>query len=126
MLHHFEKSPFVYDVMLNCSVTFTNTEWTLSFSADKAFYQIPAQSRLAELEAAAKQLSGRAITIKLAASGDASKTHLAKKTVSKTTEILDEEPLVQPQTLAPANSSAHAPEEVQQVLDIFSGGELIA
>ena len=66
MLKQFEKSPFVYDVMTNCTVTFGDTEWTLCFAPGKEFYQIPAQNKLPDLEKAAQQISGRVIKIKLA------------------------------------------------------------
>ena len=70
MLKQFEKSPFVYDVMTNCTVTFGDTEWTLCFAPGKEFYQIPAQNKLPDLEKAAQQISGRVIKIKLAAADE--------------------------------------------------------
>ena len=62
----FSGSPFVYDVMTNCSVSFGPTEWILRFGPGKEFYQIPAQNKLPELEQAACKISGRTIKIKLA------------------------------------------------------------
>ncbi len=66
MLKQFARSPFVYDVMTNCSVSFGPTEWILRFGPGKEFYQIPAQNKLPELEQAACKISGRTIKIKLA------------------------------------------------------------
>lgn len=138
MLKHFEKSPFVYDVMLNCSVAFQENDWTLCFAPEKAFYQIPAQSKIAELEQAAQQLGGRAVTIKLSVSPatepapvktkkpsktPSSKVAVAQQPTAQPTPILDEEPLALPETFTPAG--ADAPEEVKAVLDMFPG-ELLA
>ena len=128
MLKHFEKSPFVYDVMLNTTVTFNETSWTLSFAPEKAFYQIPAQSKLAELEKAALELGGCKITIQLATVSVAptkAATKATTKTTAKSVEILDEEPLPTPQSFMAPSSSENAPEEVKEVLDMFPG-ELLA
>ena len=128
MLNYFEKSPFVYDVMLNSSVTFNETEWTLSFAPEKAFYQIPAQSKISDLESAALKLGGRKISIKLATANTTvgKSTPVSARTTAKSTvEILDEEPLAVPEHLAPASSTQNAPEEVKAVLDMFPG-ELLA
>ena len=138
MLKHFEKSPFVYDVMLNCSVAFQENDWTLCFAPEKAFYQIPAQSKIAELEQAAQQLGGRAVTIKLSVSPatepapvktkkpsktPSSKAAVAQQPTAQPTPILDEEPLALPETFTPAGPDA--PEEVRDVLEMFPG-ELLA
>ena len=123
MLKHFEKSPFVYDVMLNSTVTFNETSWTLSFAPEKAFYQIPAQSKLPELEKAALELGGRKVTIQLAAAIAPTATP-AKTATQQSAEILDEEPLPVPQTVM-LSSNQNAPEEVKEVLDMFPG-ELLA
>ncbi len=128
MLKYFEKSPFVYDVMLNSSVTFNETEWTLSFAPEKAFYQIPAQSKLADLESAALQLGGRKITIKLGVAEPASKKPQAvssRASAKTSVEILDEEPLPVPETFTAPTSAQNAPEEVKEVLEMFPG-ELLA
>ena len=138
MLKHFEKSPFVYDVMLNCAVKFEDTKWTLCFAPEKAFYQIPAQSKIGELETAAKNLGGRKVTIELsvatetpAAVAPAKKTTRSKAKAAvapaKKAEILDEEPLSQgPFQAAPsASTDGAAPEEVKEILDVIPG-ELLA
>lgn len=128
MLKHFEKSPFVYDVMLNSTVTFNETSWTLSFAPEKAFYQIPAQSKLAELEKAALELGGRKVTIQLATASAApakAATKAATKTTTKSVEILDEEPLPVPETFVAPTAVENAPEEVKEVLTMFPG-ELLA
>lgn len=128
MLRHFEKSPFVYDVMQNCTVTFNETEWTLSFAPEKAFYQIPAQSKLADLESAAKNLGGRSVTIKLAQAATAPAARSAsvpKAKPAQAVEILDEAPLPMPETFTAPAASADAPEEVKEMLDMFPG-ELLA
>ena len=125
MLRHFEKSPFVYDVMLNCSVAFNQNEWTLSFAPEKAFYQIPAQSKLSELEKAALELSSRQVKIRLVTDTPsvAAPVNAAKK-VAPRAEILDEEPLSVPPSLGVPASGENAPEEVKEILDIY-GGELL-
>ena len=130
MLNYFEKSPFVYDVMLNSSVTFNETEWTISFAPEKAFYQIPAQSKIADLEGAALKLGGRKIAIKLATSPTGTSVKkpmpgVAQATAKPAAEILDEEPLSVPEHLAPASATQNAPEEVKAVLEMFPG-ELLA
>ncbi|MBR5151602.1 MAG: DNA polymerase III subunit gamma/tau [Elusimicrobiaceae bacterium] len=125
MLTQFANSPFVYDVLINSSVEFTTqNEWTLIFAPGKEFYQIPAQNKLADLSAAASELSGRKITISLAVDPalQTAKTKGKAQTETKAV-ILDEEPFAQgpfaPQT------SADAPEEVKDILEIFPG-ELMA
>lgn len=71
LLRHFERSPFIYDVMTNCSVSFEAAGWTVRFGKDKAFYKVPAQNKLAELEKVAKEIAGRKITITIGADGEA-------------------------------------------------------
>ena len=155
MLKQFEKSPFVYDVMTNCTVTFGENEWTLCFAPGKEFYQIPAQNKLPDLEQAAQKISGRMIKINLAAAAEAAPAPAvpaakpaAKKGASrpaaksaaapaaasgvsaaKPTAISDEEPFVNANFEADAAggviSAENTPEEVKEILDIFPG-ELLA
>ncbi len=129
MLVQFENSPFVYDVLMNSSVEFSTPDtWTLKFAPGKEFYQIPAQNKLAELSAAASQISGRTISIQLAT--DAVLNEGAKQESSshtaKENKISDEEPFAKgPFALEETTSPADAPEEVKKILDIFPG-ELMA
>ena len=44
LLKAFEPSPFVYDVLTNCSVHFEEDTWKISFGTGKEFYQIPAKT----------------------------------------------------------------------------------
>lgn len=145
MLKHFEKSPFVYDVMTNCSVTFGEGEWMLGFPPGKEFYQIPAQNKLADLENAAKQISGRVIKFKLGtapaeetaapapakrAPARASKPAAAKSSVSNNNVISDEEPFVNGNFSADIEPSSYtvvqdAPEELKEILEVIPG-ELLA
>ncbi len=129
MLIKFEKSPFVYDVMINSAVEFTTeNNWTLTFAAGKEFYQIPAQHKLAELSAAATELAGRTITIGLAEQTPAAKP-AAKPSAQKAAQtdlISDEEPFAMgPFKEETAADIANAPEEVKDILEMFPG-ELIA
>ena len=133
MLKHFSKSPFVYDVMTNCSVRFEETQWTLLFAPGKEFYQIPAQNKLADLEAAAKKFSGRAIRIKLdvpqtASSASAAAKPAAKRSTSSPTNVAaqtisDEQPFVnasfEQDTLSAPQTDT--PEEVKEILDVIPG-----
>ncbi len=131
MLIKFEKSPFVYDVMINSSVEFTSeNSWTLTFAAGKEFYQIPAQHKLAELSAAATELAGRTITIGLVEQVPAAKTTVKKSTAKsapketpKVDLIADEEPFA----MGPFDDdkTQNAPEEIKEILEMFPG-ELIA
>ena len=82
MLQQFAKSPFVYDVMTNCSVTFSDAQWTLHFAPGKEFYQIPAQNKLPELEQAAQKISGRVIRIQLGTPEQPSAAQAAPRTES--------------------------------------------
>lgn len=144
MLKHFEKSPFVYDVMTNCSVTFGDSEWMLGFPPGKEFYQIPAQNKLADLENAAKQISGRIIKFKLgtapaeeAASPAAKrapartgKPAAVKSAVSNSNVISDEEPFVNGNFAADIEPSTYTvaqdtPEELKEILEVIPG-ELLA
>lgn len=139
MLKHFEKSPFVYDVMTNCSVKFEDTQWTLVFAPGKEFYQIPAQNKLADLEAAAKEFSGRVIHIKLGTEAPASAPKAAVKSAPKKTTakastssapvISDEEPFVnasfEQDVLESTVPTENTPEEVKDILDVIPG-ELLA
>ena len=136
MMVYFEKSPFVYDVLMNSSVEFTTeNEWTLQFAPGKEFYQIPAQNKLAELSAVASQFSGRTVTISLAAQGAAAAQKVSQKAAQKTTQkpvsqpaandlISNEEPFALGPFDMPA-ASTETPQEVQDILDIFPG-ELMA
>ena len=138
MLQHFKKSPFVYDVMSNCAVRFDGDAWTLVFAADKAFYQIPAQNKLPDLESAAQQISGRKIRISLgveeapaaqpapapAAKPTAQKTTAKAATQPKAAVISNEEPFVN--ASFEKDAAANAPEEVKGVLDVFNQSELMA
>ncbi len=130
MLVQFEGSPFVYDVLMNSSVEFTTeNEWMLKFAPGKEFYQIPAQNKLAELSAAASQLSGRKITISLGANAMSvtpkTKTVSAKKS-TKENIISDEEPFAKgPFVEEGVSQPADTPEEVKDILEIFPG-ELMA
>lgn len=145
MLKHFEKSPFVYDVMTNCSVTFGEGEWTLGFPPGKEFYQIPAQNKLADLENAAKQISGRVIKFKLGtapaeeasapapskrAPARAGKSASAKTATSAGDIISNEEPFVNGNFSADIEPSSYtvvqdAPEELKEILEVIPG-ELLA
>ncbi len=123
MMAKFASSPFVYDVMINSAVEFTTEdEWTLTFAVGKEFYQIPAQHKLAELSAAASEISGRKITIKLA---EDKKVAPVKAEVKQAVApaISDEEPFA----TGPFDSAdtVDAPEEVKDILEMFPG-ELIA
>jgi len=131
MLTQFAGSPFVYDVLMNSSVEFTTeNEWTLKFAPGKEFYQLPAQNKLAELSAAASELSGRKITISLgvdamAATPKKAKTSATKKS-TKENIISDEEPFAKGSFAQEINAqTTQAPEEVKKVLEIFPG-ELMA
>lgn len=117
----FKKSPFIYDVMLNCKVQYRENEWTLQFAAGKDFYRKPAQGKLAEMSAAACEISGREIRIVLEEKIE--KTAPAQEKQAPKVVISDEEPFVLPEK--EAAQPATAPEEVQQILDIFKG-ELLA
>ncbi len=140
MLKQFEKSPFVYDVMTNCSVTFGESEWTLCFPPGKEFYQIPAQNKLGELEEAAKKICGRVIKFKLAAAQE-EKTPApapaarpaARKTAASPSAaaaaISDEEPFVkgsfEADVMPAASAVQDAPEELKDILEVIPG-ELLA
>ena len=144
MLQLFEKSPFVYDVMLNGTIEFEEeNHWVLSFPAGKEFYQIPAQNKLEELSAAASKIGGRSIQIVLADTKLTKSAHVAassktvpskKKSVSKVTAqpavISEEDPFVEGNFEKEAESagtvpSDKVPEEVKGIMEIFPG-ELMA
>lgn len=131
MLTQFAGSPFVYDVLMNSSVEFTTeNEWTLKFAPGKEFYQIPAQNKLAELSAAASQLSGRKITISLGSDAMSVTPKKAKNTSAKKSAkeniISDEEPFAKgPFVDETGSQTADTPEEVKNILEIFPG-ELMA
>lgn len=119
LAHFFKKSPFIYDVMLNCTVQYGENEWTLRFAEGKDFYRKPAQGKLAEMASIACGISGRNIHIVLEEKIVPPQEKPQPKAV-----ISDEEPFVPPQPSAKPKS---APKEVQRVLDIFNGeGELLA
>ena len=152
MLKQFAKSPFVYDIMTNCSVTFGQDQWILCFGPGKEFYQIPAQNKLPEMEQAALKISGRVIKIKLEGSSeggqrreDTKKDSLgAAESVKQTPAgkplqtaavaaektakavLSDEEPFIKADFEADVVASKEeTPEEVKNILEIFSG-ELLA
>lgn len=125
MLAEFATSPFVYDVMINCTVAFTTQDqWTLEFAAGKEFYQIPAQHKLEELSQAASRLSGRKITISLAQTQPQAAAPV--RTAETQPVISDEEPFAQgPFETENTQAAAQTPEEVKRILEMFPG-ELIA
>ena len=134
MLAKFAASPFVYDVMTNCTVSFTSENtWTLVFAKGKEFYQIPAQHKLAELSAAATEFAGRKITLVLAedpALSPAAQTAAAGTAAKQEKAVLisDEEPFVEVTELETVQSSsvpADTPQEVKEILEMFPG-ELLA
>lgn len=141
LLKEFEKSPFVYDVMTNCSVKFDQDRWTISFGAGKEFYKVPAQTKLPELEKKAFALSGRKISFEIAQtpSTAASAVSSAPKPAVKAQEkpfsvatpqeaISQEEPFVKADfsaEAAPENVLEEVPEELKGILDVI-GGEVLA
>jgi len=142
MLKEFERSPFVYDVMTNCSVQFGQDVWTISFGAGKEFYKVPAQTKLAELEKKAFALSGRKIRFEIADKSIASAKNTAlsvkqeeKKTISPEkrnpsfkTSITQEEPFVKADfsaDITSENTLTEVPEELKGILDVI-GGEVLA
>ena len=134
MLARFEKSPFVYDIMLNGIISFKEeNRWELSFPQGKEFYQIPAQNKLKELSDAASSLSGRSIQIVLAenklevspAVNKAVKSS-AKPAADPSQQLIisDEEPFVAGPFATPDEqvvSAAETPQEVKEILDMFPG-----
>ena len=135
MLAKFATSPFVYDVMINCSVQFTSAnEWTLLFAPGKEFYQIPAQHKLAELSAAATEFAGRTITLKLADNPalqpqtPVQKEEAAQKATPQKIPLSNEKPFVTGNfeaDVAAASVPADTPDEVKKILEMFPG-ELLA
>lgn len=133
MLKEFERSPFVYDVMTNCSVNFDGDSWTIGFGKGKEFYRIPAQNKLADLQACAAKISGRKITIAIA-NATAPKVvpvpvKTAERTASSSEAISDEEPFVKADFSAVFSddntvAAADAPEELQDLLNIIPGDVL--
>ncbi len=136
MLKHFEKSPFVYDVMVNSTVTFNGSAWTLTLPKEKDFYKVLAQSKLAELESAANQFGGRSVTIRVEVQGSQADEATVPPQAAKpsspsaptTDEIIsEEEPLTQETFSAEdaPSSGGPVPEEVQRILDVIPG-QLVA
>ena len=136
LLKAFSASPFVYDVMTNCSVHFDGDSWTISFGKGKEFYKVPAQNKLPDLEKKAFKLSGRHIKFQISVSASASATQRpAVQTPARpapvfaagSNRISDEEPFVKADFSAdiePA-SSKEVPEELKGILDVI-GGEVLA
>ncbi len=131
MLAHFERSPFVYDVMTNCTVNFNGDEWNVSFGSGKEFYRIPAQNKLAELEAAALKIAGRKITISIGVPAAKKEAPAARPERKASAQPLSaEEPFVKADFSADAaepgvTPAADAPEELKDLLSIIPG-ELMA
>lgn len=126
LAHFFKKSPFIYDVLINCAVNYEQDKWTLCFAPEKEFYRKPAQSKLAEIAETASKISGRSMTIVLEETL-ADEAVAKKETVkeAKKTQISDEEPFTgsAPKKAAKPQTT---PKEVQNVLDIMDGGELLS
>lgn len=139
LLAQFAKSPLVYDVMTSCSVQFEDGIWTLSFGPGKEFYRIPAQSKVADLEAAAFKICKRKIKIVLAS--NTAKTAVKKETPAVATTaareskpaaapaqaLSQEEPFVKGDFSADAQpaSAQQTPEELKDLFSIIPG-ELMA
>lgn len=136
LLKAFSASPFVYDVMTNCSVHFDGDSWTISFGKGKEFYKVPAQNKLPDLEKKAFKLSGRHIKFQISVSASASAAQRpaaqapsrpAPVSATGSNRISDEEPFVKADFSAdiePA-SSKEVPEELKGILDVI-GGEVLA
>lgn len=136
LLKAFSASPFVYDVMTNCSVHFDGDSWTISFGKGKEFYKVPAQNKLPDLEKQAFKLSGRHIKFQISVSASASAAQRpaaqaparpAPVYATGSNRISDEEPFVKADFSAdiePA-SSKEVPEELKGILDVI-GGEVLA
>ena len=136
LLKAFSASPFVYDVMTNCSVHFDGDSWTISFGKGKEFYKVPAQNKLPDLEKKAFKLSGRHIKFQISVSASASAAQRSAAQVparpapvsaAGSNRISDEEPFVKADFSAdiePA-SSKEVPEELKGILDVI-GGEVLA
>ena len=136
LLKAFSASPFVYDVMTNCSVHFDGDSWTISFGKGKEFYKVPAQNKLPDLEKKAFKLSGRHIKFQISVSASASAAQRpaaqaparpAPVFAAESNRISDEEPFVKADFSAdiePA-SSKEVPEELKGILDVI-GGEVLA
>lgn len=136
LLKAFSASPFVYDVMTNCSVHFDGDSWTISFGKGKEFYKVPAQNKLPDLEKKAFKLSGRHIKFQISVSASASAAQRpaaqaparpAPVFAAGSNRISDEEPFVKADFSAdiePA-SSKEVPEELKGILDVI-GGEVLA
>ena len=136
LLKAFSASPFVYDVMTNCSVHFDGDSWTISFGKGKEFYKVPAQNKLPDLEKQAFKLSGRHIKFQISVSASASAAQRpaaqaparpAPVFAAESNRISDEEPFVKADFSAdiePA-SSKEVPEELKGILDVI-GGEVLA
>ena len=136
LLKAFSASPFVYDVMTNCSVHFDGDSWTISFGKGKEFYKVPAQNKLPDLEKKAFKLSGRHIKFQISVSASASAAQRpaaqaparpAPVSAAGSNRISDEEPFVKADFSAdiePA-SSKEVPEELKGILDVI-GGEVLA
>ena len=136
LLKAFSGSPFVYDVMTNCSVHFDGDSWTISFGKGKEFYKVPAQNKLPDLEKKAFKLSGRHIKFQISVSASTSAAQRpavqtparpAPVFAAESNRISDEEPFVKADFSAdiePA-SSKEVPEELKGILDVI-GGEVLA
>ena len=137
LLKAFSASPFVYDVMTNCSVHFDGDSWTISFGKGKEFYKVPAQNKLPDLEKQAFKLSGRHIKFQISVSASASAAQRpaaqaparpAPVSAAGSNRISDEEPFVKADFSAdiePEASAAPVPEELKGILDVI-GGEVLA
>lgn len=137
LLKAFSGSPFVYDVMTNCSVHFDGDSWTISFGKGKEFYKVPAQNKLPDLEQKAFKLSGRHIKFQISVSASASAAQrpaaqaparTAPVSAAGSNRISDEEPFVKADFSAdiePEASAAPVPEELKGILDVI-GGEVLA
>lgn len=135
LLKAFSGSPFVYDVMTNCSVHFDGDSWTISFGKGKEFYKVPAQNKLPDLEKKAFKLSGRHIKFQISVSASAAQRSAAQAparpapvSAAGSNRISDEEPFVKADFSAdiePEASAAPVPEELKGILDVI-GGEVLA
>lgn len=142
LLKEFEKSPFVYDVLTNCSVQFGADVWTISFGTGKEFYKVPAQTKLPELEKKALALSGRKIRFEIAQTAASAKADsfadqpkkvpntIAKPipTAAAQEPISQEEPLVKADFSAdvePESALTEVPEELKRILDVIGGEVLV-
>ncbi len=126
----FSHNPFVTDALDNCSVSFSDKEYVLSFDENNSFYKTAVEMKTSDIETKLQTISGKKIKITFGA--EAAPAAASAPAPAKTVEAKKENPLISEEKPfvnrdfsaefeVPKKSTANMPKEVQDILKFIPG-----